>query len=109
AIRDARSDDEIAAVIGHELGHVVLGHRKERAASEAEADYFALYLLARAGFDTDAAADAWRRRARTAPESLIEWGNHPSAPERALAAERALAEIAAKRAAGQPLVPEDNQ
>ena len=108
-MRDAGSDDEIAAVVGHELGHVVLGHRKARAASEAEADYFALYLLARAGFDPEAAAEAWRRRARTMPESLIGWGTHPSAPERALAAEHALAEIAAKRAAGKPLVPEDNQ
>lgn len=108
-IRDAGSDDEIAAIVGHELGHVVLGHRKARAASEAEADYFALYLLARAGFDPAAAAEAWRRRARTMPESLIGWGSHPSAPERALAAEHALAEIAAKKAAGRPLVPEDDQ
>jgi predicted Zn-dependent protease len=105
-MRDARSDDEIAAVVGHELGHKVLGHTGSTPDAEADADYFGLYLCARSGYDPGAGAEYWRRRPRTAPWSLLEGGTHPSAPKRVLAAQRAIQEIAAKRAAGRPLVPE---
>lgn len=108
-IRAATSDDEIAAVIGHELAHKILGHSESAPNAEAEADYFGLYLSARAGYSPEKGAEFWRRRSRTQPWSVIDSPTHPSATQRFLAAQRATKEIAAKRAAGQPLRPEPAQ
>jgi len=105
-IREVKNDDELAAVIGHELGHIVLGHDQSAPNAEQDADYFGLYLAARAGYDPKAGAEIWRRFSRTKPWDLTESETHPSAPQRAFAATRAIEEIAAKRAAGQPLRPE---
>ena len=78
----ARSDDEIAVMIGHELAHNILGHparldeqgvprggllrgfganaAKVRA-TEEEADRLGISLVWAAGFDTSAAIPFWRR------------------------------------------------
>ena len=118
------TDDELALVLGHELAHHVLGHRGWHEAetrgrqtqtvpalagtgggSERQADRVGLYLAARAGFDTSIAPAFWRRfgafdwRVR-----YPQWG-HPSAEARARALEEVQAEISARRASGQPLVP----
>jgi len=105
-IREVKNDDELAAVIGHELGHIVLGHDKSAPNAEADADYFGLYLAARAGYDPKAGAEIWRQLSRTRPWALQETDSHPSGPQRVLAAERAVEEIAVKRAEGRPLRPE---
>jgi len=105
-IREVKNDDELAAVVGHELGHVVLGHDKSAPNAEADADYFGLYLAARAGYDPQAGAEIWRRFSRTKPWDLVESETHPSAPQRAFAAARAIEEIKAKRAEGRALEPE---
>ncbi len=77
----AVSDDDIAAVLAHELAHNVLRHRAQldklhvsrgllgqlgRSAAlirqtEYEADRLSIYLLARAGYSLDAAMSFWRR------------------------------------------------
>jgi membrane-associated protease RseP (regulator of RpoE activity) len=77
-------------------------------AFEAEADYVGLYLMAQAGLPVDNAADFWRRMAAEHPGSIHRSAasSHPSTPERFLAIEGAIAEIAAKRASGAPLTPE---
>ena len=106
-VRAARNDDEIAAIVGHELGHKVLRHAESSPSAEADADYFGLYLSARAGYSPEAGAEIWRRRSRSEPWTLVGSTTHPSAPQRTLAAQRAIAEIAAKRAAGAPLIPDD--
>ncbi|WP_339929903.1 M48 family metalloprotease [uncultured Brevundimonas sp.] len=120
----AADDDDLAMILGHELAHNVLQHRPppeplgdpdeipatalprgNHWTQERDADRVGLYLLARAGFDTDRApgflrrfgADNWRVR-------YAQIG-HASAEARARALEEANAEIAAKRAAGQPLRP----
>lgn len=120
----AADDDDLAMILGHELAHNVLQHRPppeplgepdpvpETALArgnhwtqERDADRVGLYLMARAGFDTDKApgflrrfgADNWRVR-------YAQIG-HASAEARARALDAANAEIAAKRAAGQPLRP----
>lgn len=118
------TDDELALVLGHELAHHVLGHRGWHEAetrgrrtqtvpalagtgggSERQADRVGLYLAARAGFDSSIAPAFWRRfgafdwRVR-----YPQWG-HPSAEARARALEEVQAEISARRASGQPLVP----
>jgi len=105
-MRDLKNDDELVAVLGHELAHIVLGHDRSAPNAEGEADYFGLYLAARAGYDPAAGAQVWRRIARTQPWALIGSETHPSAPQRALAATRATQEIQAKRADGRPLEPE---
>jgi predicted Zn-dependent protease len=65
-------DDELAAVIAHELAHNQLGHpaqldglKKGRAKlvreTEIEADRLAVWLLANAGYDPQAAIRMWTR------------------------------------------------
>ena len=78
----ARSDDEIAIMIGHELAHNILGHparldeqgvprngllrgfganADKVRATEEEADRLGISLVWAAGFDTSAAIPFWRR------------------------------------------------
>ncbi|MFI5317552.1 MAG: PDZ domain-containing protein [Myxococcota bacterium] len=100
------SDDDLAIVLGHELGHLILysGGTKR---TEADADYVGLYVAARAGFEVTRAPDLWERMGRANPYSNIQWGffSHPSSAQRSTALRAALAEIAAKQAAGTPLDP----
>ncbi len=120
----AADDDELAMILGHELAHNVLQHhpppeplgepepvpatalpRGSHWTQERDADRVGLYLMARAGFDPERApgflrrfgADNWRVR-------YAQIG-HASAESRARALEGTNSEIAAKRAAGQPLRP----
>ena len=120
----AATDDELALVLGHELAHHVLGHRDWHEAetrgrrtqtvpaladtpggSERQADRVGLYLAARAGFDTAMAPAFWRRFGAFNWRVRYPQWNHPSAEARARALETVQAEISARRAAGQPLVP----
>ena len=118
------TDDELALVLGHELAHHVLGHRVWHEAgtrgretrtlpalsgtgggAEQQADRVGLYLSARAGFDAAIAPAFWRRfGAFTGGPRIPRW-THPSAEARARALEAVQAEISARRAAGQPLLP----
>ena len=71
---------------------------------EKEADYIGLYFAHRAGFDTAAAPGLWRRMG--AMDGDVQAAStHPTSPERALLMRQTLDEIAAKAAAGLPLVP----
>ncbi|MGZ9099068.1 MAG: M48 family metalloprotease [Brevundimonas sp.] len=120
----AATDDELALVLGHELAHHVLGHRQWHEAetrgrqtqtvpalsgasggSERQADRVGLYLVARAGFETAVAPGFWRRFGAYDWRVRYPQWNHPSAEARARALETVQAEISARRAAGQPLVP----
>ncbi len=75
---------------------------------EAEADYVALYIMARAGMDVSDTPDFWRRIAVSYPATIRtnHTAAHPSTPERFLGLENTVAEIARKRASGAPLTPE---
>jgi Zn-dependent protease with chaperone function len=75
---------------------------------EAEADYVGLYLMARAGYPVDGAANIWRRFALTNPGSASATlaVSHPPTPERFLALEQTAVEIDGKIKAGAPLNPE---
>ena len=75
-------------------------------AFEAEADYVGLYLHARAGGDVEAAADAFAVMGREGPRGISVRATHPLLPERLARHRATAAEIAAKRAAGEPLLPE---
>ncbi len=116
----AASDDELALVLAHELAHNILGHNKgvapTRAAGtdrsgrakksrEAEADRWALYLMARAGYDVSVAPGFWRRWGPKTSFGIFSAGTHPGWRERAAAAEAEIAKIRAQQAAGQRPVP----
>lgn len=75
---------------------------------ENEADYVGLYIMSRAGMETENAAQFWRRMAVEHPRSInsSHSSTHPSSAERFLAIENTLEEIQQKKVAGQPLVPE---
>ena len=80
-------------------------------AYEAEADYVGLYLIARAGFPTSAAATVYRRFAVSAPTSIAARrdSTHPSSPARVVMLGETAREIEAKRAQDLPLLPELNK
>lgn len=120
----AATDDELAFVLGHELAHHVLGHRAWHEAetrgretrtvpalsgtaggAEQQADRVGLYLSARAGFDTAIAPAFWRRFGDFDWRARYPQWRHPSAEARARALEAVQAEISARRASGQPLLP----
>ncbi len=108
-LRFVESDDELAAVVGHELAHRILGHRRSRMRSrERAADYLGVYLAARAGYDPTAAAAFVRRLAAEHPELISERASpaHPGTANRAAALDRIVAEIRAKQNLRQELVPE---
>ena len=75
---------------------------------EAEADYVGLYIMARAGMDVEQAPNLWRRMAAAFPDAIATNVNatHPSTPQRFVALEKTVAEIAEKRRVGAPLLPE---
>ena len=73
---------------------------------ELEADYVALYILARAGYSTENAADFWRKMAERSPlDSNSLTGTHPPTAQRYLLLSKTHAEIEKKKAEGQPLLP----
>ena len=121
----ARSDDEIALVVAHEMAHNILGHRvrlNEQKISrgllksidgsaakirktEVEADYLALYLLARAGYDIEVAPGFWQRYGPAAFFEIFSEGTHPGRATRVAATRRTIEEIRTKQRQGAPLVP----
>ena len=72
---------------------------------EREADYVGLYIMARAGYPIDKAAELWRKMTIVAPDGAFMAGTHPSNPERYVLLKKTAAEIEKKRAIGAPLVP----
>ncbi|MDH4386694.1 MAG: M48 family metallopeptidase [Caulobacter sp.] len=122
-VRYARNDDELALFVAHELAHVYLGHGGPVSSSsrsriaigpgpdglrrmEAEADYLALYLTARAGYDAEAAPALWRQLGADFPAVREQSRSHPGSLERVAAMRATLEEIREKRAAGLPLWPD---
>lgn len=122
----AETDDELSIVLGHELAHHVLRHRRWAETGgegrtvvdrdcearlcgsgdpERQADRVGLYLSARAGYRTEVAPGFWRRFGASNWRVRYPQLAHASAGVRAQRLEEVQAEIAAKTAAGQPLLP----
>ena len=114
-----KNDDELALIIGHELGHNTMGHIRKIVSNiilslggtrytrpfESESDYVGLYYMVRAGYSPEGVEDFWRRLAVTNPKHVARAKTHPTYPNRYLSIAATRAEIRAKQAAGQPLIP----
>jgi len=97
-------DEELAAVVAHELAHNILRHRdrlgSNRSAArirqtEFEADRLSVWLMAGAGYDPAAAIRFWNRHKRP----LIRNASHPPRSERITAIEAEMAAMRTARAA----------
>ncbi|KTE38772.1 MULTISPECIES: M48 family metalloprotease [unclassified Sphingopyxis] len=98
------ADDELAAVVAHELAHNVLRHPAQLAASrstdlvrrtEIEADRLSVWLLADAGYDPRAAIRFWERHKKP----LIRATTHPPRRERIAAIAAEIEAMTAARSA----------
>ena len=109
----AASDDELAVIFAHELGHLVLEHRRRLEAAgvkkgffgefgknrrlnrrvEIEADQISAHLLANAGYDPAIAPAFWRSRfGKRVGGGLFRSGTYPSPEARAELIEREIAD-----------------
>ncbi|KAF9603436.1 hypothetical protein IFM89_036137 [Coptis chinensis] len=86
----AFTDGEVAAVIAHEVGHVVARHHVEfldvlvnKPKLELEADYIGLLLMASAGYNPRIAVELRKNISLSNPGFLKEDHNYPSYEERA--------------------------
>lgn len=74
---------------------------------ETEADYVALYLLARADYPLQGSADFWRQMSRSRPDHInsTTGQSHPGSADRYLIMQATIEEIRAKRIQQLPLTP----
>lgn len=86
--------------VGRQLGSVAFSKELER-----EADYVSLYMLERAGIDSRASGEFWRRMAAEHTDGIRFARSHPTTAERFVDLATASAEIRAKRSAGELLTP----
>jgi beta-barrel assembly-enhancing protease len=111
----ARNDDELAIAIAHEMAHNALGHparvrasgrkRDVIRATEEEADRFAFYMAARAGYDLRAGAAFLTRFSKKTDWGILSDGTHPGWKARRDNALAVIAAIERARAQGRPLDP----
>jgi hypothetical protein len=104
-------DDQLAVVVGHELGHITAGHTESAvdpgmgADVEAEADYLGIYLAARAGYDVSGAKDVLRRIVAARHGGSVDARYMSDIAQRFRAIDAAISEIEAKRTVGENLHP----
>lgn len=108
-LRFVKSDDELAVVLGHELGHLptsaeqgLLGAGQIDA--ERQADIRGLFYAHRAGYDIRAGAAVFERMAVELSSGLWEADSHPSHAERIVLAEKITLLLDGQRAGSDPEV-----
>lgn len=92
-----KDKDELAAVIGHEMGHFVLGHLRgeltdDSRIHEENCDKFGIYLLMRAGYNPCEAKNLWVRMGHSFGDDILT-DDHPSPSQRAYALDFPMCEI----------------
>lgn len=116
-------DQDLAAIIAHEMAHNILGHDKvlERTAggllagfgrsgrtmraTELAADRLSVYLLALGGYPIGETAGFWASFAGRSDYGPFSDGTHPGAKQRVAAIQQEVARITAMRARGEPVRP----
>jgi len=121
----AHEDEELAAVLAHELAHNILRHRERldaadidrgllqefgrsarlTRATETEADRLSVWLLAGAGYDPMAAVRFWTRWDKERGKPLIASATHGRSSTRLAAIEDEIATMAAAKAADPAASP----
>lgn len=86
-----RNDDELSAMLAHELGHYILHHYEEQQAApattalmrrhEEDADRLSVHLMAGAGFDPAQSVQVWTHFAAL-QHSVLAFGYHGTRKER---------------------------
>jgi beta-barrel assembly-enhancing protease len=95
------NDDELAAVVAHELAHNILKHRDKKTPSkqaEYEADRLSIALVVRAGFDVGAVVPFWTRFEKKTSPGLFSDGTHPGTKKRLAALNAAIADFESSQA-----------
>jgi hypothetical protein len=108
-LRFVKSDDELAVVLGHELGHLPTAAKRGllgdgQIGAERQADIRGLFYAHRAGYDIKGGARVFERMAVELSSGLWEAGTHPSHAERIVLAERIALLLDARGAKGDPEV-----
>jgi len=104
-IRQTPHDDSLALIIAHEMAHAIAGHVKQipNKKLELEADYMALILIARAGFNIDKAIEAWKYAPHRGVHLQTRSTTHPRLDDRSRNFERARRYIQQQTRLGRPL------
>ncbi len=118
-VAEARDDEELAAILAHELVHNILRHpqrlkgpapRPTVLQTEIEADRLSAYLLDAAGYTTAGAERFWGRWGKARDLGIFSAGTHPRWKQRIAIFRAETAKIAAMKQAGRPVTaPSDLQ
>lgn len=82
-IKKVNHIDEIAYVLGHEIGHVMMDHEylpeglRDQTILEGNADKYSIYLMMRAGYNVCYAKDLWEKL-RDSDGDIVGGGTHPN-------------------------------
>lgn len=107
----ASKPEEIATILSHEMSHIFLKHLRIVPVKkyEVEADYVGLYIMAKAGFSIDNAANIWRKFAVKFPSKISNnqfFASHPGSAERYVILKKTIEEIKRKKRKSLQLFPE---
>lgn len=124
-VQFTRNEDELAAILAHELAHNILRHRERlneagvsrglfkgfgrsarmTKATEIEADRLSVYLLDRAGYSIERALDLWPRFERAHGHGIFTAATHLKPRERLRLFREEAARLAGMKARGEAPVP----
>ena len=111
-MRALSRDEELAMVLAHELGHILLHYQPGKLTrgklNERAADYIGAHLASASGYRLTLDEFAIMKMAYADPGALSTDArmSHPSPPEREIAFIETLEEIEIKRQTGASLMPE---
>lgn len=104
-MRTVTDDGNLALIVAHEMAHAMAGHMDEIPSQDLElqADAMALIMMARAGYDIDAAIAYWQRAAHPHHNFQDTSLTHPSITARLSNFKDTAAKIKAATRDAQPL------